>query len=123
MIKFVYTMRHREGTTREEFQTYWREHHALLVKSHAETLRIRRYVQVHSVDTGLEDAVSGARGSETRVYDGVAEIWWDSVEDLIAGFSSDAGVAAGNELVEDERRFTDLAHSPLWFGEEYVVIP
>jgi uncharacterized protein (TIGR02118 family) len=123
MIKLVYTMRHRDGTTREEFQSYWREHHALLVKSYTETLQIRRYVQVHARDTGLDEAVAAARGSEPRVYDGVAELWWDSLDQLVAAFSSEAGIAAGNALVEDERRFTDLSRSPLWFGEEYVVIP
>jgi uncharacterized protein (TIGR02118 family) len=123
MIKLVYTMRHRDGTTREEFQRYSREHHALLVKRHAETLQIRRYVQVHARATGMDEAVAAARGSEPRVYDGVAELWWDSVDQLVAAFSSDARVAAGNELVEDERRFTNLPRSPLWFGEEYVVIP
>ena len=79
MIKLVYTMRHRDGTTREEFQRYSREHHALLVKRHAETLQIRRYVQVHARATGMDEAVAAARGSEPRVYDGVAELWWDSV--------------------------------------------
>jgi hypothetical protein len=69
---------------------------------------------VHARDTGLDEAVAAARGSEPRVYDGVAELWWDSVDQLVAAFSSDAGVAAGNALVEDERRFTNLPSSPLW---------
>ena len=29
------------------------------------------------------------------------------------------GQAAAKELVEDEARFIDLAHSPLWFNYEY----
>jgi hypothetical protein len=57
MIKLVYTMRHRDGTSREEFQSYWREHHALLVTSYAQTLQIQRYVQVHARDTVLDEAV------------------------------------------------------------------
>jgi hypothetical protein len=28
MIKLVFTLRRREGITREEFQRYWREQHA-----------------------------------------------------------------------------------------------
>jgi uncharacterized protein (TIGR02118 family) len=122
MIKFVYMMRRREGTTREEFQSYWREHHAELIRRHAEALRIRKYVQVHARNTDLDEAVSAARGSEPRAYDGLAEIWWDSVEDLVAAFSTEEGEAIANQLVEDERRFTDVSHSPLWFGEDYVVI-
>ncbi|MEA2638213.1 MAG: hypothetical protein QOE18_1270 [Chloroflexota bacterium] len=122
MIKLVFTLRRREDMTRVEFQRYWRERHAPLVKRHADALHIRRYVQVHGLDTDLDEAVAGARGSEPRFYDGVAELWWDSLEELVAAFSSDAGQAAGGELLEDEKRFIDLPRSPLWFGEENVVI-
>jgi uncharacterized protein (TIGR02118 family) len=122
MIKLVFTLRRREDMTRAEFQRYWREQHAPLLKRHADALQIRRYVQVHARDTDLDEAVAGARGSEPRFYDGVAELWWDSLEELVAAFSSDAGQAASRELLEDEQRFIDLPRSPLWFGEEYVVI-
>jgi uncharacterized protein (TIGR02118 family) len=121
MIKLVFNLRRREGMTREEFQRYWREQHAPLVKRHAEALHIRRYVQVHARDTALDEALAGARGSEPRYYDGVAELWWESLEELVAAFSSDAGQAAGRELLEDEQRFIDLPSSPLWLGEENVV--
>src|SRR5437763_16058666 len=90
MVKLVFTLRRREGMTREEFQRYWREQHAPLVKRHAETLQIRRYVQVHSLETDLDDAIAAPRGSQPRLYDGVAELWWDSLEQLAAAFSSDA---------------------------------
>jgi uncharacterized protein (TIGR02118 family) len=122
MIKLVFALRRREDMTREEFQRYWREQHAPLVKRHADALHIRRYVQVHALDTDLDEAIAGPRGSEPRVYDGVAELWWDSLEELVAAFSSDAGQVAGRELLEDEQRFIDLPRSPLWLGEENVVI-
>ena len=122
MVKLVFTLRRRDGMMREEFQRYWREEHAPLVAQHAEALRIRRYVQVHARDTDLDEAVSGSRGSAPRAYDGVAELWWDSLEDLAAGYASEEGQIAGAALLEDERRFIDLASSPLWLGEENVVI-
>jgi hypothetical protein len=77
---------------------------------------------VHARDTNLDEAIAGPRGSEPRFYDGVAELWWDSLDELVAAFSSDAGRAAGQELLEDEQRFIDLPRSPLWLGEENVVI-
>ena len=122
MIKLVFTLRRREDMTREEFQTYWREQHAPLVRRHADVLGIRRYVQVHARDTILDEAIAGARGSEPGFYDGTAELWWDSLEELVAAFSSEAGQAASQELIEDEQRFIDLPRSPLWLGEEDVVI-
>ena len=36
MIKLVFMVRRREGITREEFQRYWREEHADLVKRQTE---------------------------------------------------------------------------------------
>src|ERR1017187_513184 len=108
MIKLVFTLRRREDMTREEFQRYWRERHAPLVKRHADALHIRRYVQVHARDTDHDEAVAGARGSEPRFYDGVAELWWDSLEELTAAFTTEAGQAAAQELLEDEQRFIDL---------------
>ncbi len=122
MIKLVFTLRRRDGLSREEFQRYWREQHAPLVKRHADTLRIRRYVQTHAGDTDLDALLATSRGSEPGFYDGVAELWWDSVEDLVAAYSTEAGQVAGGELLEDEQRFIDLPRSPLWLGEETVVV-
>jgi hypothetical protein len=56
------------------------------------------------------------------MYDGVAELWWESFDDLTAAMMSPEGQAAGLELLEDERKFIDLARSPLWFGNEFEVI-
>jgi uncharacterized protein (TIGR02118 family) len=122
MIKLVFAIRRREGMTREEFQHYWREEHAPLVKRHAEVLRIRRYVQTHARDTDLDAALAGSRGSEPRHYDGVAELWWESIDDLLQAATSDEGQIAARALLEDERRFIDLPNSPLWLGEENVVV-
>ncbi len=57
-----------------------------------------------------------------RVSTTASRSWWDSLEDLAAAYGSEAGKAAGAELLEDEQRFIDLPTSPLWFGEEDVVI-
>jgi uncharacterized protein (TIGR02118 family) len=122
MIKIVFTLRRREGMSREEFQRYWREQHAPLVERHAEVLRIRRYVQTHARDTDLDEAVSAQRGTPLRHFDGLAELWWDSFDDLLAAYATEEGQAASQELLEDERRFIDLASSPLWLGEEHEVI-
>ena len=86
MIKFVFTIRRRADMSREEFQKYWREHHAQLIKRHAETLHIRRYIQVHARDTDLDEPLANSRGSKARFYDGMAELWWDSLEDLVSAF-------------------------------------
>jgi uncharacterized protein (TIGR02118 family) len=122
VIKLVFTLRRRPEMTREQFQSYWRDQHAPLVSRHAEALRIRRYVQTHARSSELAAAQSAARGSEADVYDGQAELWWDSVEDFLDAISTPAGQQAAVELLEDERRFIDLERSPLWIGEEVELV-
>jgi uncharacterized protein (TIGR02118 family) len=121
MIKIVFCLRRRSELSREEFQTYWRTTHAPLVQSHAAALGIRRYVQVHSIDDAISTAVAGPRHSP-EPFDGVAELWLDSVDALMVAGSSDAGRRAAAALLEDERRFIDLEHSPLFLADELVVI-
>ena len=122
MIKLVYSLRRRPEMTREQFQAYWRDQHAPLVRRHADALGIRRYVQTHAQSSEMASVQSGIRGSEPDVYDGQAELWWDSLDAIIAAVSTPAGERAATELLEDERRFIDLEHSPLWIGEENVVV-
>jgi uncharacterized protein (TIGR02118 family) len=122
VIKLVFSLRRRPVMTREEFQAYWRDQHAPLVARHAEALRIRRYVQTHARSSEFAAAQSVARGGEPDYYDGQAELWWDSLDDVIAAASTAAGQAAAIALLEDERRFIDLEHSPLWIGEERLVV-
>ena len=121
MIKLVFALRRRPDLSREEFQTYWREHHAPLVRSHAEALGIRRYVQVHTLPDDLHAPLRDSRGAPDA-YDGVAELWFDSIEALGAAAVSDEGRAAAVALLEDERRFIDHAHSPLWLADEHPVV-
>ena len=121
MIKLVFCLRRRPEMSREEFQRYWREQHAPLVQSKAETLRIQRYVQVHSMPAEANVALRESR-SAPEEFDGVAELWWKSMEDLAAASSTDEGRAAGRELLEDERKFIDLERSPLWMAEEHQFI-
>jgi len=54
-------------------------------------------------------------------YDGVAENWFDSLEDLAPGMASPQGQEAIRELLEDERRFIDLARSPVCIARQHRV--
>jgi uncharacterized protein (TIGR02118 family) len=121
MIKLMFCLRRRDDFSREEFQRYWLEQHAALVRSHAEALGIRRYVQVHSIDDGISLAIAGARNSP-EPYDGVAELWFDDLEAIVAAGSTDAGQAASAALLADERTFLDLERSPLFLAEEHVIV-
>ncbi len=120
MFKMIYCLRRLPSLSRSEFQRYWREQHAPLVRGSAAALGVRRYVQNHTVEEPALSMVSGARGSGGLDYDGVAELWWDDKATLFAAVSSEAGQAASLALLEDEARFIDLARSPVFFAEERV---
>jgi uncharacterized protein (TIGR02118 family) len=122
MIKLVFCLRRRADLTRDEFQRYWRETHAPLVRERAAAVGLRRYVQVHTLPAGTSAALAGSRSVEEEEYDGVAELWWDSLESLGAAAATPEGRRAGAELLEDERRFIDLARSPIFLAEEHVVV-
>jgi uncharacterized protein (TIGR02118 family) len=121
MIKLVFCVRRRPDIDEAEFHRYWRDEHGPLVRRHAEVLRIRRYVQTHRIDTPANDALRASRNTQ-QPYDGVAELWWESIDDLAAGTSSPEGIAAAQALLEDEQRFIDLEHCALWLNEEAVII-
>ena len=121
MVKLVFCLRRLPELSRAEFQRYWREKHGPLVRQHATTLRIRRYVQLHTREDALNDVLRASRGGP-EPYDGIAELWWESRDDLEAATASPEGQRASLELLEDERRFIDLGRSPLWIADEHPVV-
>ena len=121
MVKLVFCLRRAPHLSREEFQKYWYEKHAPLVSQHAKALRLECYVQTHSLPPAASAAIRASRGAP-EPYDGVAELWWRSLDDMTAATASDAGREAGLTLLEDERRFIDLSASPLFFCEEREVV-
>ena len=122
MIKLTFCLRRQAHLSREEFQAYWRETHAPLVAARAEVLRIRRYVQVHTLTDvdGLHGAFQRRNDDSPEPFDGVAELWFDSLDDM--GGDDPARRQAQAELLADERNFIDLANSPMWLSEENPVV-
>lgn len=122
MIKLTFCLRRRADLTLAQFQAYWRDRHALLVAEVAPLLRIRRYVQSHSFADPRLAGTADARGATVPPYDGVAELFWDSIDDLVAVNDSKDARDAGRRLLEDERNFIDLSQSPLfWVREHHIV--
>ena len=121
MIKLTFCVRKLPHMSLEEFQRYWLENHGPLVRERATALRIKRYVQVHRLDSPANDAMRASRQTGDP-YDGVAELWWDSLEDLAGATATPEGQQAGRELLADERKFIDLRRCALWVGEEHEIV-
>ena len=121
MIKLVFVIRRREGMSPEEFHRYWLDEHGPLARSLLTTLGARRYVQTHTTGGDLNAALAATRGT-AEAYDGLAEVWWDSLDALVAASSSEEGQRINETLVEDEARFIDFARSSLFLTEEHAIL-
>lgn len=120
MIKLTFCLVRLPSLSREAFQDYWFNHHAPLVKSVKDVLRIKRYVQMHTLSDEVSADIRASRGGPAG-FDGVAQLWFESFEDLAQSGATQAARDAGRLLLEDEKKFIDLAKSPLWWGEEKVI--
>lgn len=121
MLKFVYCVRRRPEMSPEAFRKYWLENHGPLVRSFATTLKAKRYVQSHTLDNPLLNAAAQQPRGTKPAYDGITEVWWDSVEDLAAALQSPEGQEANRRLAEDEARFCDLPNCSVFFTQEHTI--
>lgn len=122
MVKLTFCLRRRPEMSWEQFSDYWRDVHAPLVAARAEVLGIRRYVQLRTAQ--LPEVHAGFRrrnDGSPEPFDGVAELWFDSLDAVIRPTTDEARQASA-ELLADERNFIDLANSPIWIGEETVIV-
>lgn len=108
MIKLIALLKRKPGMTRDEFKHRWLDEH---VKLSSKMPGLRGYLINIAVDhqpdgDGLEP-----------IYDGTAELWWDSMEDMEAAFDSQEGKIAG----EDADQFADIRLHI--YTEEYTVVP
>jgi uncharacterized protein (TIGR02118 family) len=104
MIKRVSLVRRREGLSHEEFVEHWMGPHAEIVRN-LPGLRGLRFGVVREWSPG------------TTPYDGVGEVWFDSIEAARAGFAAEPH---SSRLVADREVFMGAA---AWcFVEEHTVV-
>lgn len=107
MLKLIYCITKKAGLTDEEFFRYWKNIHGPIG---ARIPRLRRLVQSHRVIL---------HGDEHRSdYDGMAELWFDNVEDLLAARQSPEWKASS----EDEANFIDHKRVAYFVSEEHVIL-
>jgi uncharacterized protein (TIGR02118 family) len=121
MIKLIFCARRRSGMSRAEFQEYWLTRHGPLFRQFADRYKAVRYVQSHTIDSPLNEAMKTSRGL-SEAYDGVGEIWWESEKDFLEAISSPEGQELRKMFIEDEGRFVDLSASSAFFTVEHVLV-
>jgi hypothetical protein len=120
MVKVVFAARRRKELSAKEFQEYWLTKHGPLARSFADALRACRYVQSHTISEDIGAAFRQARGVKDT-YDGIAEVWWESLETMTAIGSNAKGIEAARTLMEDEARFIDFEKSAMFITEEHEI--
>lgn len=120
MIKLVYIVRKRDDVAAKDFHTYWLEKHGPLVRSFAKAMHARKYVQSHTIAPEIGVQLAQSRGMSDG-YEGITEVWWDSLEELAAGSATAEGREAGRRLIEDEPKFIDLKRSTIFLTEEHTI--
>ena len=105
MIKRVSLVRRKDGLSREEFLEHWMGPHAEIV---------RRLPGLRGLRFGVVERWT----PEEAAWDGVGEIWFDSIEAADAAFAAEPYAAM---LVEDRLLFLGEAQS--CFVEEHTAVP
>ena len=119
MIKLVYCLKKRDDIDSDLFY-HWLVEHGQLVKSVSEAIGASRYVQSNTTLPELNALMIESRGLRAP-YDGVTEVWWETMAALERGMSSPAGAEAQAKLIEDEARFIDFRHSRVFMTEEHQI--
>src|SRR5690242_2839543 len=99
MIKLTFCLVRLPHLSREAFQAYWIGTHGPLVASVAEILQIRRYVQLHSLPAEASAGIRASRDAPEE-FDGVAQLWFDSVEAVTENGRRPEAQAAAALLLE-----------------------
>lgn len=84
----------------------------------ASTMRAKKYVQSLTMDTPLNDGLRESRGMRPE-FDGVAEVWFESEQDLIEAMGSPAGLELSAALLKDESNFIDHSKSSAFIVTEH----
>lgn len=108
MIKLIALLKRKPGLTREEFADRWLNDH---IKLSSKMPGLRGY----RVNIAIDHQPDGD-GIEP-IYDGTAELWWDSVAAMEAAFDSQEGKIAG----EDADQFAELRIHI--YTEEHFIVP
>jgi len=106
MIKLVYCITKKQGMTDEEFSRYWKDIHGPIG---TRIPGLRKLVQSHRI------MVPGDKRQPD--YDGLAELWFDNVETLLAARQSPEWKAS----TDDEANFIDHGKVAYFVSEEHLI--
>lgn len=90
MIKCISLLKALPGQSHEEFAAYWTGPHAAL---DVKLPHLRKYI-INVLDVPTNSKCGGC-----ALFDGIGELWFDSIEDMNADYATAAGAAANADGV------------------------
>ncbi len=97
-VKLIAMLKAAPGMSREAFERRWLDEHAPL------TLQF-----THLKGYRINIAIDEYQEIEGELpYDGTAELWWDSLEEMQEDFASEAGEAAAADVAAFTRTLTHI---------------
>ena len=95
-----------------DFQEYWLNSHGPRVRAAKATAKyVRKYMQCHTLG---ETYASG-----DPAFDGTAELWFDSLQDMTAFYSDPEYLA---DIHPDEPRFADMEATKFFVTTEHSIV-
>jgi uncharacterized protein (TIGR02118 family) len=108
MVKLVAFLKRKPEIGKEQFARRW-------VESHAKMASQLPGLRAYRINIATDRQPDGT-GSEP-IYDGTAELWWDSIEAMEAAFATDLGQRAGADADEFAAVRVHL------YTTEHVIVP
>ncbi len=108
MVKLVALLKRKPHLTREEFARRWLEDHTRISAQLPGLLGYRI-----NIATSRQPGGSG----EEPLYDGTAEMWWESIDAMETAFASEVGAAAG----ADADQFAEVRIH--LYTDEHIIVP
>lgn len=106
MVKLIALLKRKPGMSMDEFKRRWVEEHTKLSTQIPGLRGYRINIATPQQPEGVDEPI----------YDGTAELWFDSIDAMEEAFATDIGVRAGADADE----FTEvLVHL---YTEEYVIV-
>src|SRR6185436_11307738 len=116
MIKLIVLLKRKQGMSPADFRQYWREKHGpLALRTKDFMSHFRKYVQCYQLP---KEALPGMEHAFSR-YDGLLELWADSVEEMKRAFDSPG---YKNVIHPDESNFCDDTDVIIMATEEVLMM-
>jgi uncharacterized protein (TIGR02118 family) len=109
MIKLVYCITKQAGLSDQQFFAYWKNIHGPIG---SRIPRLRKLVQSHRL------TIPGDKRHTEPKYDGMAELWFEDAQALLAARQSPEWAASH----ADEANFIDHDKVAYFVSEEYIIL-